>query len=637
MSRPGGEPRATEAADLALLFDAIPGPVVVLDAETLWPLAVNADTLKLFGYDRDAFMGMSLASHVITDVAAAQARIAGLGDADAIGTTRYRRKDGSEFVAEYTARVIVFRGRPARIAVIRPITARMEAEATRAVLAAIVTSSTDAIVSKRSDGVVLTWNPAAERMFGYSAAEMIGGSIDRIIPPERLTEERELVREVLGGRRIDAFETVRRRKDGTSVEVAVSLAPVLDPAGVVVAVSKTVRDLTPTRAAAAALARTELQLRHAQKMEAVGRLAGGVAHDFNNLLSVILTYSALVLDDLPEADPLRRDVLEIEKAGSRAAELTRQLLAFSRQTVVQPRVLDLNEVLAGMEDMLARLVGEDVDLTFVRMPGLGCIKADPSGVEQVIMNLVVNARDAMPTGGRLTIETGHADLDDGYVAAHPGATVGPHAVLSVTDTGTGMDAATQSRIFDPFFTTKPVGKGTGLGLSTVFGIVNQSGGTVWVYSEPGCGSTFKVYYPRVPGKHRPVIATEPANATGTETILLVEDQEQVRGVAEQVRLRCGYRVLVATHGADALRVSAEHSGPIHLVLTDVVMPGMSGAELIERLSASRPGIRTLCMSGYTDDSVVRHGVLERGVAYLQKPFNPDSLSRKVREVLDAGL
>ncbi len=445
-----------------------------------------------------------------------------------------------------------------------------------------------------------------------------------------------LLGRVLAGERIDHHETVRRRKDATEVIVSISVAPILDASGAIIGVSKTARDLTAQRKAAEALSRTEEQLRQAQKMEAVGRLAGGIAHDFNNVLSVILSYSELLLGGLPPNDPMAGDVAEIRQAAGHAAELTRQLLAFSRQQIVAPKVLDPNLLLAGMDKMLKHILGEDIDLVSAPSPKLGRIRADPSHIEQVIMNLVVNARDAMPTGGQLTIETGDVELDANYAREHLGCVPGPHVMIAVSDTGTGMDRETQARIFEPFFTTKEQGKGTGLGLSMVFGIVQQCGGNVWVYSELGRGTTFKVYLPRVDGLVEPVQPSAvPVTLRGSETILLVEDQEQVRVVAESILKRNGYRVLVAQGAGDALLLCEKHPGAIALLLTDVVMPQMSGAELAKRFAATRPDTKVLCMSGYTDDSVVRHGVLESGMAFLQKPFTPESLTRKVRLVLDA--
>ncbi len=384
-----------------------------------------------------------------------------------------------------------------------------------------------------------------------------------------------------------------------------------------------------------ALARSEEQLRQAQKMDAIGRLAGGIAHDFNNVLSVVLSYGEMILDDMEPDNPLRHDIEQIRIAGSRAAALTRQLLMFSRQQVLEPKVVDLNELLLGMDSMLQRILGADVELVSLPAQNLGRVRVDPSSVEQVIMNLVVNARDAMPTGGQLTMETRNVVLDDGYAQAHHGVKAGPHVMLAVSDSGVGMDKATSARIFEPFFTTKAKGKGTGLGLSTVFGIIQQSGGSVWVYSEVGRGTTFKVYLPRVDDGIEAVRAPEQrTDSRGTETLLLVEDDDQVRQVAMGILRRHGYTVVDARNAGEALLRSEQHPGDIHLMLSDVVMPQMSGPMLAKRLAVTRPTMKLLCMSGYTDDSIVRHGILEADIAYLQKPFTPDALAAKVREVLD---
>ncbi len=381
----------------------------------------------------------------------------------------------------------------------------------------------------------------------------------------------------------------------------------------------------------------EEQFHQAQKMEAVGRLAGGVAHDFNNLLTVIRGYSDLLLGRLPTADPIRRDMEEVKKAADRAASLTRQLLAFSRRQVLQPRILDLNAEVAKMGAMLQRMIGEDIDLLTVLSPGLGSVKADPGQIEQILMNLAVNARDAMPNGGRLTIETTDVVLDAEYARRHVAVNPGRYVVLAVSDTGCGMDAATQTRIFEPFFTTKERGKGTGLGLSTVYGIVKQSGGNIWVYSERGRGTVFKIYLPRVEG---PAEAIDPGMAqetvsTGSETILLVEDNPMLRTLAKEILCTHGYTVLEAAQGEEACRISEHHTGTIHLMLSDVVMPGMKGRELAERLKSARPTIKVLLMSGYSDTFVLHQREIDPGTAFLQKPFSPQSLAQKVREVLSS--
>jgi signal transduction histidine kinase/CheY-like chemotaxis protein len=395
-----------------------------------------------------------------------------------------------------------------------------------------------------------------------------------------------------------------------------------------------VRDLAARETAAAERRLLEDQLRQSQKMEAVGKLAGGVAHDFNNLLTAILGYSSLLLDELPAGAPVRREIEQIQHAGQSAASLTQQLLAFSRRQILQPRVLDLNEVVRSIEPLLKRLISEDVDLQTRLSPSLAHVSADPGQIEQIIVNLAVNARDAMPGGGRLTIETADVVLDESYAAQHAGTKVGPHVMLAVSDTGRGMDLQTRERIFEPFFTTKRRGEGTGLGLATVYGIVKQSGGSIWVYSEPGHGAAFKVYLPATTrAVTQPPAVPASKRIDGTETILVAEDQPEVRSIVRTILTRHGYTVLEAADGEEALRMLREHPGPIHLLLTDVVMPSIGGPELVRRLRETQPAIKVLYTSGYTDDAIVRHGVLEAGIAFLEKPFTPTTLLTRVREAL----
>ena len=469
-------------------------------------------------------------------------------------------------------------------------------------------------------------NAAAVRDYGYSRDEFLAMTIKDIRLPEDVPALLEAER---GAATAPKFGIWRlRKKSGEIIQVEITKHTfTLGNRACRLVVG---RDVTERL-------RLEEQLRQSQKMEAVGRLAGGVAHDFNNVLSVILSCGEMLLADMKPGEPMREEVEEIRKAGKRAADLTRQLLMFGRQQVLEPKVLDLNEVLASMDKMLQRILGADVDLVSLPTQNLGRVRADPSSVEQVIMNLVVNARDAMPTGGHLTMETGNVVLDAAYAKSHLGVKPGPHVMLAVTDTGTGIDNVILSRMFEPFFTTKEKGKGTGLGLSTVFGIVQQSGGSVWVYSEVGKGTTFKVYLPRVEANVEAVRATEaPTTLRGSETILLVEDDDQVRAVARGILRKNGYHVIEGRNAGEALLHSEGYPGTIHLLLSDVVMPQMSGPELAKRLAKARPDIRVLCMSGYTDDSIVRHGVLEAHIAFLQKPITPDMLATKVREVLQGA-
>ena len=545
-----------------------------------------------------------------------------------------RRPNGDLRFVEFSAKTNIIAG--LHLALFRDVTERKAADQRRAQLAAIVESSEDAILSVTLNGTIMSWNASAERMFQYSAGEVRGKSITMVVPPAILEKEIQTFNGIMRAHAVHNIETSRRRKDGSLFDVAITVSPVRNADGEVVGLSEIVRDLTQQRMAEARLAQTEDQLRQAQRMEAIGVLAGGVAHDFNNVLSVILSFTSLVLDDLKPNDPIRADIQEIGRAGERAADLTRQLLAFSRKQMLQPQVLDLGQAVLSMEKMLRRLLSEAIELSLFASPSLGRVLVDPGQVEQIVMNLAVNARDAMPEGGKLSIEIGNAQLDADYAQLHQGVVPGPYVMLAVTDTGTGMDAATRERIFEPFFTTKEVGKGTGLGLSTVFGIVKQSQGHIWVYSEPGRGTSFKVYFPRVEQAVDAVgvAPPEPETLRGSETVLLVEDEEQVRVTTRTILQRNGYNVLDALNGGDALLVCEQFPAKIHLLLTDVVMPRMSGRQVAERLGPLRPEMKVLFVSGYTEDSVIRHGVLDAGISFLQKPITPNALLRKVREVLD---
>jgi PAS domain S-box-containing protein len=491
---------------------------------------------------------------------------------------------------------------------------------------ALLENAHDAIAVLTPEGTVLEVNRSCERMLGRSRAELVGQTLAELAPEEsRGVYTTEFVRSLAdGGGRVTPGRL--RRPDGTTLHVELSRT-VVDVGGgerVVLSMGRDISDRV----------RLEEQLRQSQKMDAVGQLAGGVAHDFNNLLSIILSYTTLALDQLKPSDPLRSDIEQVKRAGERSAELTRQLLAFSRRQVLEPRVLDLNVAIKGAESMLRRVLGEDIELSMLTFTPVGAVLADPGQVEQILMNLLVNARDAMPRGGKLSIETADVTLDAAYASQHHEVTPGRYVMLAVSDTGVGMDSATLNRIFEPFFTTKEEGKGTGLGLATVFGIVKQSGGHIWVYSEPGRGSTFKIYLPRVEQTPEALTLAAPAATVGgSETVLLVEDHEQVRAIARTILGRNGYNVLEAQNGGEALLVCEQYEARIHLLITDVVMPRMSGKQLAERLAPLRPDMKVLFMSGYTDNTIVHHGVLDAGVVFLQKPITPSALLGKVREAL----
>jgi len=496
-------------------------------------------------------------------------------------------------------------------------------------LAAVIQSSPLAIYTLDPTSTVRTWNRAAEALYGWRAEEVIGRPLPTI--GHDVEDHGRLRDRVLRGEALRGVEVTRRKKDGTLVNISLSVAPLHDAAGRVTGMLSLAADVTEMR-------QLEGQYRQAQKMEAVGRLAGGIAHDFNNLLTAIIGTTALVLEDLGLDARARLDIQEIEKAAKRAAGLTRQLLIFSRQQVLEPRALDLNALVANLEKMLQRLIGEDIELLTKPAASLGAVRADPGQLEQAIVNLVVNARDAMPQGGRLTIETAEVELDRSYVTGHVPTLPGRYVLLAISDTGVGMDGATKARLFEPFFTTKEPGRGTGLGLATVYGIVKQSGGYIWAYSELGHGTTFKVYLPRVAELAEAPESTTgtPTPARGSETILVVEDQEEVRKLTQRVLEARGYAVLAAANGAEALEIVDRHATPIHLMITDVVMPGMNGREVAQLACAKRSDLKVLFVSGYTGEAVLQNRLLEPGVAFLQKPFTPDVLARKTREVLDDG-
>ena len=491
----------------------------------------------------------------------------------------------------------------------------------------------DMIAVVDGEGQRLYNSPSYFRVLGYSSDEMRAASpLDQIHP-----DDRQLVIDVTNetrrtglGRRI---EFRMRHKDGHWIHLESTAGVIPDATGKVNRLIIVNREISERR-------RLEEQLRQSQKMDAIGRLSGGVAHDFNNLLGVIIGYGEILEERIPQTDPLRSSVDQVLKAGRRAASLTRQLLAFSRQQVLEPKVLRLNAVVADMEKMLRRMIGEDVDLAISLEKNLGAIRADQGQIEQVVMNLAVNSRDAMPDGGKLVIETINFEIDRAFASryAYP-VLPGKYVLLTVSDSGTGMDAATQQRIFEPFFTTKEKGKGTGLGLSTVYGVVKQSGGYIDVFSSPGKGTTFNIYLPRIDGD---AVSEEqdntPSTATrGTETILLVEDEDMLRSLTRNLLEMNGYTVLEAMNGAAALELAARTPGEIHLLLTDVVMPGINGRMLADELKTQRPQLHTMFISGYTGQRVGEKAILEPGSVFLQKPFTREQLALKVREALEAAL
>jgi len=494
----------------------------------------------------------------------------------------------------------------------------------------LIEQTMDIIAVLDAEGAIRYASPSVLPLLGYAPEDLVGLDILALVHPDDVDVTLRVFREgVATGKGGRLLELRLRHKDGTFRHLeAIGRYLLDDPLvqGVVI----NARDVTERRT-------LERQFLQAQKMEAVGRLAGGVAHDFNNLLTAILGYADLLLDGLPTLSPLRPDLEEIRKAANRAGALTRQLLAFSRKQVLEMRVLDLNELVADMDKMLQRLLGEDIDVLTKLDPALGAVRADAGQLEQVIVNLAVNARDAMPKGGRLTIETRNAELDDSYVREHVPVQPGRYVMLAVSDTGTGMSAETMSHVFEPFFTTKEPGKGTGLGLATVYGIVKQSGGYVWCYSERGKGTTFKVYLPRVdaPVDQFPARAALP-RTLGSETILLVEDEAALRALTRRLLERHGYMVLEAGTADAALALAREHVGPIHLLLADVVLPGASGPTLAGELLSRRADLKVLFMSGYTEDAIVHRGVLAPNTAFINKPFSGDNLAAKVREVLDGS-
>lgn len=497
-------------------------------------------------------------------------------------------------------------------------------------LASIIECSSDAIVIYTLEGSIVSWNKGAENVYGYSAGEVLGRPRSLLIPPGQTDDLPAIVERLKRGETINKFETVQVRKGGRQIDVSMTISPVKDVSEAVIGAAAIARDISERKL-------LEKQLRQAQKMEAIGQLAGGIAHDFNNLLSVINGYCDLLEQELRGNGTAGRNCDQIKKAGERAAGLTRQLLAFSRQQMLEPKVLDLNAVIVDLEKMLKRIIGEDVEFKTQLASQLGLVKADRGQIEQVVMNLVVNARDAMPNGGRLAVETANIVVDDKFARRHGLREPGRYVRLSLTDNGIGIDPETQTRIFEPFFTTKEIGKGTGLGLSTVYGVVTQSGGHVEVESQLGLGTTFQIY---LPVSQEPARSDEQSHCSeghlgGTETILLVEDEEALRHLTRDILAGRGYTILEADSPDQAMQIANEHSGRIHLLLTDVVMPRMNGRALAQRLLAARPEMKVMYMSGYVGFQQSR--ILDPHATILSKPFKSELLLTKLRETLSSSL
>ena len=502
---------------------------------------------------------------------------------------------------------------------------------------AVTASLGEGVYALDQNGLVTFMNPAAEAALGWKLTEVIGRNMHELIHHQRadgtrmLRSECPLLSVLRTGKTIKVEKDVFVRRDGTLMPVSYT-ASAIATKGKVSGAALAFHDISHQQL-------LEEQLRQAQKMEAIGQLAGGIAHDFNNLLTIISGYSARLVAGETAGSVKQKELLEIQRAGERAALLTQRLLAFSCRQLLKPRVVPLNTVVTGVEPMLRRMIPEDIDIAVQLNSATGNVKVDVAQLEQVVINLSVNARDAMPDGGKLTIETTNATLDELYVRQHPQVTAGPYALLVITDTGVGMDNETKTRIFEPFFTTKDTGTGTGLGLSMAYGVVRQSGGHIWVYSEPSAGSTFKIYLPLVSLQMAPLPAVghDSLQQAGQETILLVEDDDGLRDLVAATLIDNGYFVISARDAADALEQAAALNDPIDLLITDVIMPGKSGASVAKQLAGERPAMKVLYMSGYTDAAIVRHGMLNADMAFLTKPFSPTALALKVREVLNGGL
>jgi two-component system, cell cycle sensor histidine kinase and response regulator CckA len=614
-------------------------PMWFYDRETLRFLEVNEAAVRFYGYTRAEFLSMTIKDiRPPEDIPLTLSSLPSPGRAvcQQGSIFRHMKKDGTHIYVEIVSHELPFEDRPARLVQMTDVTERRRAEsalrASEERFHAFMDNSPTLAFIKDEEGRYIYISRPLESFFKRMVEDGVGKTDADILPEEIARSLCENDAVVLTSGQAAQFVENLPALDGEMRSFLTFKFLIIDPSGRRLLAGIAV-DITEQRA-------MEAQLLQSQKMECVGALAGGVAHDFNNLLTVVNGYGDLALRRLEEEDPLRPYIEEIRKAGERAARLTRQLLAFSRKQILQPKILDLNEHIAEANKMLHRLIGEHIEIVLALHPNVWKVKVDPSQLDQVLVNLAVNARDAMPHGGRLSVTTNNVVVDSETARRGGSTQSGQHVLLTVADTGVGMDEETREHLFEPFFTTKEVGKGTGLGLSTVYGIIRQSGGFITVVSEKGKGAAFKIYLPCLEEELRGFEACGDASAElprGTETILLVEDEEVVRTMTKNILEDCGYTVLPASNGKHALEVLAAHEGAIDLLLTDVVMPQMGGRRLAERMKDVRPATRILYMSGYTDDSIIRHGVLEETAAFMEKPYSPETLARKVREILDAYL
>jgi two-component system, cell cycle sensor histidine kinase and response regulator CckA len=625
-----------------LLFENNPQPMWVFDNETLAFLAVNEAACQHYGYTRKEFLAMTIRDiRLAEEVPALLQSLASQSEEfHKAGVWRHRKKDGPGIAVEIASHPLLFSGRPAQLVLATDVTERMRAEEalrqSEQKYRDIFDFATVGIYQSRYDGSLITVNaPLAEILDYDSPEDLLRHNLDEIYADP--AERRELIARFEPAGKAHRQEVLWKRKDGTPIWLELDARAVRNADGTTRYFEGFVHDVSERKKSEEEKRRLQEQLVQAQKMEAVGQLAGGIAHDFNNLLTAITGYSELLLGELPPEDLRRSHAEEIRKAGERAASLTQQLLAFSRRQVLEPKVLDVNVVVSDIERMLRRLIGEHIELKTRKTPDVWKVKADPGQIEQAILNLVLNARDAMPSGGTLAIETSNAELDQEFARSHVPTQPGSYVMVAVSDTGVGISDDVKARLFEPFFTTKERGKGTGLGLSTTYGIIKQSGGYLWCDSEVGRGTTFQVLLPRVEEPVSEVVErkTPPPIHPGDETVLLVEDEPEVRSLVQRILKTQGYTVVTAANPDEALAIAREFRGPIQLMVTDVVMPGMSGLQLAERLNPTRPDMKVLFVSGYTNDAIGHQGVLDPGTAFLQKPFTPNALARKVREVLEA--